>query len=79
MQRTNLLAVYSIQTNMLSATVKEEVCSVMLNSGKTLSIRCPDKRSAGDVCDTLHFYPPIDKDRNNSKTMSFEMEFDVWN
>lgn len=78
MQKTNLLAIYSVQSNMLSATVKEDECLVMLINGKTLSIRCPDERRANDVCNTLHFYPAIDNKRNNSRDMQFEMVFDIW-
>lgn len=78
MQKTSYLAIYSIQTNMLSATVKEDECLVMLNSGKTLSIRCPNERDANDVCNSLHFYPPLEERRNNSIDMQFEMSFDIW-
>jgi hypothetical protein len=80
MQKTNLLAVYSIQTNMLSAIINQEktdeVC-VLLNNGKILRITCPTDRDASHIFNTLHFYPVFQSRSNNSIEKDFNFTLEI--
>ena len=74
MQKTNLLAIYSIQTNMLSAIIDQEEKNrviVLLTSGRELIITCPDSRDANDILNSLHFYPVFKARYNNSIEKDF--------
>lgn len=78
--KTNLLPIYSIQSNMLSAVINtknNKECLVLLNSGKTLIIATPTDRDAIDIHDYLHFYPVFENRANNSKKTRFYFEMIV--
>ena len=77
-QVTNLLPVFSIQVNMLSAVIKPDYSEVLvlLTSGKVLKIT-GEKRTVKDAHDILHFSPVFDKNRNNSFQLDSEITLEV--
>ncbi len=80
MQRTNLLAVYSIQTNMLSAIINPEndtECLVLLNTGKTLKVKTDYRSDANEILNTLHFYPVFENRDNNSIEKNFYFTLEI--
>ena len=80
MQKTNLLPIYSIQTNMLSAVINENKDTevlVLLNNGKELKISCPTDRNAIQIFNTLHFYPVFQTRSNNSMQQDFYFTLEV--
>lgn len=77
---TNLLAIYSIQSNMLSAIINpenEKECLVLLNTGRTLIISTLTDRNAIEIHDALHFYPPFENRNNNSLKTSFYFKMNI--
>ena len=77
MQKTNLLAVYSIQTNMLSAIKENNRVIILLNSGKELIITCTSERESSDILNTLHFYPVFQSRSNNSVEKDYQFTLEI--
>jgi hypothetical protein len=78
MRKTKLLAIYSIQMNMLNCIVINNRCEILLTSGKTLHISCPNEDMAKEVYKKLHWCSPANSKNSTSEVMGFEMEFSVW-
>lgn len=75
--KTSELAIYSIQANMLGAVVikgNDNTCKVLLANGKHLLIKCPTKKNATDIKNTLLQYPITEGRDNNAKDFDFEFE-----
>ena len=72
--KTKVLAVHSIQANMVGAEVSDRVCIVLLSNGRKLLIECKDEKRATDVYNTLMFYPSVGKSNNS---VEFETEFEL--
>ena len=71
--KTKDLAVWSIQSNMVGATVTESTCDVLLANVDHLIFKCEDWQAAGDIYNTLMFYP-ISGRVNNAIVMGFKFE-----
>jgi hypothetical protein len=69
---TKQLLVYSIQSNMVAATVVKTKVNVLLSSGKMMDILCEKQEEAEQVWNILCYYSP-GLDRNNA----FDLKFDV--
>lgn len=73
--QTDLLPVYSLQTNMVCCEInllnKKELF-VLLNTGITLSIWTEKEESTREIYNTLHFYPVSKPRENNSKQLTFK-------
>ena len=81
MQKTNLLPIYSIQTNMLSAIINPKnykECLVLLSNGKTLSILCDTDINTNEIFNSLHFYPVFKIRENNSIKKDFYFQVSVY-
>ena len=80
MQKSNLLPIYSIQVNMLSAIINEKQDNevlVLLNNGKELKISCPTDGNAIEIFNCLHFYPVFKSRDNNSIQQDFYFSLEV--
>lgn len=72
--KTNLLPIYSLQTNMLSAVINEnngKEVLVLLSNGQELKICCPTDYNANHIHNALHFYSVFEKRNNNSHEFDF--------
>ena len=70
MIKTNILAIHSIQSNMLGTELINKSVNVLLPSGKTLIIVCANEAEATEINNIIHYYPSIGSE-NNSMDMKF--------
>jgi hypothetical protein len=80
MQKTQLLPVYSIMTNMVNVQInqnnKNQVL-VTLATGKILSIECDTQTQATLIHTTLHYYPAWKQLHNNSREFNFSFTITI--
>lgn len=74
--KTTILALHSIQKNMLGIERSRNYLTIPLASGKELIITAPDDNGARHIERELHFYPS-EGERNNSRDMTFEFKLEV--
>lgn len=77
--KTNELAIFGIQSNMLGVTVEGENCNILLASGNYLVIKCPTTKNANEIKNTLLYYPITEGRDNNAKEFEFVFELDYNN
>lgn len=70
---TKELNITAYQRNAISVITIKNVCHIVLNTGLEIEITCPDSRDAGNIKDTILYYPT----ENENAGKGFDFEFSI--
>lgn len=71
--KTDILAVHSIQKNMLGISLFNDVLLVLLINGNVLRIETSNNIDALNIFNKLHFYPSEGKENNSVSVPEYHM------
>ena len=73
---TSELNITAYQRNAIAVQRKDNICIVILNTGVEVNIVCPDSRDAGNIKDTILYYPT--ENENSGKNFDFEFTIQIF-
>jgi len=73
---TSELNITAYQRNAIAVNTLLNACRIVLNTGITVHIICPDSRDAGNIKDTILYYPT--ENENSGKNFDFEFTIQIF-